>query len=102
VAVKRRNRDRMGWIAASFAVVLLVASLAWIAVHLRNEPAPSAMVKFQIPVPDQMRFTAHQLPAVSPAGQCIAFTAIDGRRRRSILEGRVEARQGWGARHMEL
>jgi hypothetical protein len=67
----------MAWIAAGLAAVLLVASLVWITVHLRNEPAPPVMVKFQIPVPDQMRFSAYQIPAVSPDGQRIAFTASD-------------------------
>jgi serine/threonine protein kinase len=80
VAAKRRSRERMAWIAAGLAAVLLVASLAWITVHLRNEPAPPAMVKFQIPVPDKLNFFAYQLPAVSPNGQSIAFTASDSGR----------------------
>ena len=33
------------------------------------------MVKFQIPVPDKLNFYFDQLPAVSPDGQRIAFTA---------------------------
>ena len=38
VAAKRRNRERMAWLAAGLAAVLLLASLVWIAIHLRNEP----------------------------------------------------------------
>jgi serine/threonine protein kinase len=75
VAAKRRSRERMAWIAAGLAAVLFVASAVWIAVHLRNEPAPPAMVQFQIPVPDKLNFFFYQLPAVSPDGQRIAFTA---------------------------
>jgi eukaryotic-like serine/threonine-protein kinase len=44
IAAKRRSCERMAWIAAGLATVLLVASVVWIAVHLRNEPAPPAMV----------------------------------------------------------
>ena len=85
VAAKRRSRERVAWIAAGLAAVLLVASLVWIAVHLRNEPAPPAMVHFQIPVPDQLNFFPHQLPAVSPDGQRIAFTASESRASNSRL-----------------
>ena len=75
VAAKRRNRERMWQLAAGLAAVLLVASLVWIAVHLRNEPAPAAEVHFQIPAPDKLSFFAVQPPAVSPDGERIAFTA---------------------------
>ncbi len=73
VAAKRRSREM--WLAAGVPAVLLLASLVWIAIHLRNEPAPPAMVQFQIPVPDKLSFFWYQLPAVSPDGQRIAFTA---------------------------
>ena len=65
----------MAWIAAGLAAVLLVASLVWIGVHLRHEPAPPAMVQFQIPAPDKLNFYFNLLPAVSPDGQRIAFAA---------------------------
>jgi eukaryotic-like serine/threonine-protein kinase len=74
-AAKRRNRERMAWLVAGLAAVLLLGSLVWNAVHLRNEPAPPAMVQFQIPAPDKLNFYYQQLPAVSPDGQRIAFTA---------------------------
>jgi serine/threonine protein kinase len=77
VAATRRSRERMWQLAAASAAVLLIASLVWIAVHLRNEPAPPAMARFQIPVPDKLNFFFYQLPAVSPDGQRIAFTASD-------------------------
>jgi serine/threonine protein kinase len=80
IPAKRRSRERMAWPAAGLAAVLLLASLVWITVHLRNEPAPPAMVKFQVPVPDKLNFFYHQLPAVSLNGQSIAFTASDSSR----------------------
>ena len=41
-----------------------------------NLPAP-AQVHFQIPVPDKLDFFSYQVPAVSPDGERIAFTAAD-------------------------
>ena len=75
VAAKRRNRERLAWLAAGVAAVLLVASLVWIATHLRKEPAAAAEVRFQIPAPDKLNFFYYSVPAVSPDGQRIAFTA---------------------------
>jgi eukaryotic-like serine/threonine-protein kinase len=75
IVAKRRNRERMWKLAAGLAAVLLLASLVWIAAHTRKEPAPAAQVHFQIPVPDKLKFFASQLPAVSPDGEHIAFTA---------------------------
>ena len=78
VAAKRRSRERMAWLAAGVAAVLLIALTGWVAVHLRNEPAPPAMVQFNIPVPDKLDFFWYQVPAISPDGQRIAFTASEG------------------------
>jgi serine/threonine protein kinase len=75
VAAKRRSRERMWQLVAGVAAALLIAAAVWIAVHLRNEPAPPAMVQFQIPAPDKLNFYFQELPAVSPDGQRIAFTA---------------------------
>jgi serine/threonine protein kinase/Tol biopolymer transport system component len=75
VVAKRRNRERLSWIAAGLAAALLVGSLLWIAAHLRNEPPAAAAVRFQIPAPDKLNFFPYQKPAVSPDGERIAFTA---------------------------
>ena len=86
VAAKRRSRERMAWFAVGLAAVLLAASLVWIAVHLRNEPALPAMARFQISIPDKMRtVAAANSLAVSPDGQRIAFTASDGTLAKSKL-----------------
>ena len=75
IAAKRRNRERTAWLAAGLAAVLLLASLAWIATHLPKQPAPAAVVHFQIPAPANLSFFFNQLPAVSPDGERIVFTA---------------------------
>jgi serine/threonine protein kinase len=75
VAAKRHNRERMWQFAAGLAAALLLGSLVWIVIHLRNEPSAAATVHFQIPAPDRLDFFHYQLPAVSPDGQRIAFTA---------------------------
>ena len=78
VAARRVNRERLAWLGAGLAAVLLLVSLAWVAIHLRHEPTPAAEVRFQIPAPDKLSFFSFQLPAVSPDGQRIAFTASTG------------------------
>jgi DNA-binding winged helix-turn-helix (wHTH) protein len=75
IAAKGLSRERMWQLAAGVAAALLLASAVWIAVHLRNEPGPPAMVQFQISAPDKLNFYFSQLPAVSPEGQRIAFAA---------------------------
>ncbi len=75
IAAKRRSRERTWKLAAGLAAVLLLASLVWIAAHQRTEPPLPAQVHFQIPVPDKLNFFPGQLPAVSPDGERIAFTA---------------------------
>ena len=75
VAAKRRIRERLAWLAAGLAAVLLLASLVWIVTHLLKQPAPAAQVRFQIPAPANLSFFFNQLPAVSPDGERIVFTA---------------------------
>jgi serine/threonine protein kinase/WD40 repeat protein len=77
LAAMRRSRERIAWLAGGLAGLMVVILIAWIAVHLRNEPAPPAMVRFEIPVPDKLSFFWSQLPAVSPDGGRIAFTAAE-------------------------
>src|ERR1039458_5534222 len=77
VAAKRRSRERMAWLAAGVAAVLLLTLAGWVVVHLHNEAGPPAMVQFDIPVPDKLDFFWYQVPAISPDGQRIAFTASE-------------------------
>jgi len=78
IAARRVHRERLAWLAAGLAAALLLALSVWVAVHLRHEPAPAAAVRFEIPPPDKLSFFPFQLPAVSPDGQRIAFTASTG------------------------
>jgi serine/threonine protein kinase len=73
VAAKRRNRERLAWIAAGLAVALLLASLT--AAYIRKNSGEPEEVRFQIPAPDKLSFYWFDLPAVSPDGKRIAFTA---------------------------
>lgn len=75
IVARRRNHERFAWLAAGLAAVLLLASLVWIATHLPKQPAAAAVVHFQIPAPDKLNFFFYQIPAVSPDGERIAFTA---------------------------
>ena len=78
LAAKRRNRERIAWLAAGLAAVLLIALAVWTATHLRNEPAPPAMARFQIPLPDKWKTSTDNNLAVSPDGQRVAFSAFFG------------------------
>jgi serine/threonine protein kinase/Tol biopolymer transport system component len=75
LVAKRRNRERMWQLTAGVAAVLLIGSLGWILAHPRKEPPAAAAVRFQIPVPDKLNFFFYEIPAVSPDGEQIAFTA---------------------------
>jgi serine/threonine protein kinase len=73
VVAKRRNRERLAWIVAGLAGAAFLASLN--AAYMRKKPAEAAEVRFQIPVPEKLNFHRFDLPAVSPDGERIAFTA---------------------------
>jgi Tol biopolymer transport system component len=78
IAAKRRNRERLAWMAAGLAAALLVASFIWTAVQRRKGPPGVAAVRFQVHPPDKMIFTLADTPAISPDGERIAFTASPG------------------------
>ena len=75
IAARRVHRERLAWLGTGLAAVLLLALSVWVVVHLRHEPAAPAEVRFQIPAPDKLNFFYYELPAVSPDGERIAFTA---------------------------
>jgi serine/threonine protein kinase len=77
VAAKRRNRERLAWFVAGLAGVLLLVSLAMVA-HMWKKPAQSMAFRFQIPAPEKLSFYSLDLPALSPDGERIAFTASTG------------------------
>jgi hypothetical protein len=75
VAAKRRNRERLAWIAAGLAGVMLLMSLAWTMFHRRKESTGMTEVRFQIPAPDKLYFRRYDTLALSPDGERIVFTA---------------------------
>jgi Tol biopolymer transport system component len=77
IAARRVHRERLAWLGAGLAAALLLALSVWVAVHLRHEPGPATAVRFDILPPDKLDFYPRQLPAVSPDGERIAFTAAD-------------------------
>lgn len=86
VAAKPRSGERVWQLVAGLAVVLLLSSAVWIAVHPRDDPAPPAMVRFQIPAPDKTSTSYLDTIAISPDGQRIAFSVKkDGERVSSIF-----------------
>src|SRR5262249_14882824 len=75
VAALRVRRGRVAWMVAGAAGVLFAASLYITVMHLREKPALPAQVSFQIPAPADLTFRWFDLPAISPDGTTIAFTA---------------------------
>ena len=65
------------WMA--IAAVLLIALAALSFVHFRETPPPQRTARFQIPLPDKTSGPIFQL---SPDGRVVAFSAIEGSRRR--------------------
>jgi Tol biopolymer transport system component len=75
MAAERVRRGRVPWIVAGAAVVLFAASLYFTIAHLREKPSLPAQVSFQIPAPTGLMFHWFDMPAISPDGGTIAFTA---------------------------
>ncbi|MGP8247094.1 MAG: protein kinase domain-containing protein [Bryobacteraceae bacterium] len=75
VAAQRHNRQRLPWLVAGAVAALFLVSLVFTVAHLRERPTKSLVVRFQIPAPDKLSFHWYDLPAVSPDGERIAFTA---------------------------
>jgi len=68
-------RRGMLWTTAGIAAVLLVA-LAWLAwVHFREAAPGIEAVRFQIGLPDNVRFTQSGISTISPDGRKVAFAA---------------------------
>jgi len=63
------------WTIGGIAAMLLVA-LAWLAtVHFREAPALRDVVRFQVGLPENTRFTTMGAATISPDGRRIAFSA---------------------------
>src|ERR1039458_7265538 len=75
---ERRKRARLPWLVAGAIAALFLVSLVFTVAHLREQPAKTMAVHFQMPAPDKLSFHFYDLPAVSPDGERIAFTAGTG------------------------
>jgi len=74
-AARRYHRQRLPWLVAGASAALFLVSLVFTVPHLREQPAKSVAVRFQVPAPEKLSFHFYDLPAVSPDGERIAFTA---------------------------
>jgi eukaryotic-like serine/threonine-protein kinase len=74
-AATGRKRERLPWLLAGVASAMLLVSLIFTAAHLREPAAKALAIRFQVPAPEKTTFHWYDLPAVSPDGDRIAFTA---------------------------
>jgi len=68
VAARRKTRERLAWGVAALAIVVAAGATA---LWLGDRPAPPETIRFEIPVPKDVRFASN--PRVSPDGRVIAF-----------------------------
>src|ERR1041385_2301571 len=70
---RRRNREILAWAlvaaASLFAVTLFL-------IHLRQQPGEAHAIRFQVPLPDKMRFEWYDFPVISPNGQRIVLPGV--------------------------
>lgn len=77
VGARRKNREILAWalvaIATLFAVTLSL-------IYFRQRPSEVHAVRFQVPLPEKMRFEWYDFPVISPNGQRIVLpgAASDG------------------------
>jgi dipeptidyl aminopeptidase/acylaminoacyl peptidase len=74
------QRQRLSWLVVGALAILLLASLYFALAHLRELPPTAAAVRFQIAAPEKTSFRVFDVPAISPDGERIAFTAGDNRK----------------------
>ncbi|HEY7369861.1 MAG TPA: protein kinase, partial [Thermoanaerobaculia bacterium] len=72
VAARRKSREKLAWAVAG-AAILAAGLLAF--GFVRRAPAPPRMLRFEIPVPEDV--TAVDAPRLSPDGKIVAFNATD-------------------------
>src|SRR5262245_20687283 len=72
VVARRKNREKLSWAVAA-AAILAAATFAY--GYARRAPKPSPLVRFEIPVPQNV--TAIDVPRLSPDGRFLAFDATD-------------------------
>ncbi len=73
VVARRKNREKLAWIAAAAA---LLAAGAFAFGYFRRAPGPQRTVRFEITTPPEV--TSIDAPRISPDGRHLAFNATDG------------------------
>ncbi len=72
VAARRRNREKLAWVAAAVAA-LAALGLGW--GFLKRAPLPQPVMRFEIAPPADV--TTIDVPRISPDGKLLAFDATD-------------------------
>jgi Tol biopolymer transport system component/predicted Ser/Thr protein kinase len=72
VVARRKTRELVSWVLAA---ALGLALIAVAAVHFRERPLEVHPVRFTVAPPDKVTFQRYDMPAVSPDGQRLVFTA---------------------------
>jgi hypothetical protein len=73
------SASRFNWMAWAAAGLFLLATLALAFVHFRETHPPQRIARFQVELPEK---TASPIFELSPDGRILAFTAVEGGRRR--------------------
>jgi DNA-binding winged helix-turn-helix (wHTH) protein/Tol biopolymer transport system component len=74
-----RRQHRRGWeiLAWSLFGIASVAIGLLTAAYFRQRPTETRTLRFQIPLPENVTFTAPDFPVVSPNGQRLVFAGVD-------------------------
>jgi eukaryotic-like serine/threonine-protein kinase len=73
LGARRKNREILAW-ALVAATSLFAVTLSLI--HFRQRPGEAHAVRFQVPLPDKMRFEWYDFPVISPNGQRIVLPGV--------------------------
>jgi Tol biopolymer transport system component len=74
LAARRRNRERLAWIAAAICIIAAGA----LEVYLRQEPPPPRLMRFTVSPPAGTTLPSSILPMISPDGEKVLFVAQTG------------------------
>jgi eukaryotic-like serine/threonine-protein kinase len=81
MAAQRRSGQRIAWIAAGSAALLLIPLVAIAVVHFRERSPVPQMIRFDFSPPPNTALRSIDIPMLSPDGQRIVFSATGGDQR---------------------
>jgi Tol biopolymer transport system component len=76
LSLRRRSRERLAWLLAGGLGLLCLLLLVPATNHWRERAPETTPVRFTIAPPDKTEFVPWDMPAVSPDGKRIVFTAM--------------------------